>query len=113
VAARATIRFEQALAAEFRAKLRAQRAGWTLAREDSPRAAGELLFLPDFTARHQDGREALIEIVGFWTPEYLAEKVRKLRAARLDNLVLVVYHALDAGGGRAGRWLFRTRHRLV
>jgi predicted nuclease of restriction endonuclease-like RecB superfamily len=91
-------RFEQALAAEFAARLREQRAGWTLTREDSPRTAGELLFLPDFTARHRDGREALIEIVGFWTPEYLAEKVRKLRAARLDNLVLVVYRALDAGG---------------
>jgi hypothetical protein len=91
-------RFEQALAAEFAQKLHEERAGWTLAREDSPRAAGELLFLPDFTARHRDGREALIEIVGFWTPEYLAEKVRKLRAARVDNLVLVVYRALEAGG---------------
>ena len=91
-------RFEQALAAEFAAKLHEERAGWTLAREDSPRAVGELLFLPDFTARHRDGREALIEIVGYWTPEYLAEKVRKLRAARVDNLVLVVYRALEAGG---------------
>ena len=91
-------RFEQALAAEFAEKLGEERGGWTLAREDSPRTAGEVLFLPDFTARHRDGREALIEIVGFWTPEYLAEKVRKLRAAQVDNLVLVVYRALDAGG---------------
>jgi predicted nuclease of restriction endonuclease-like RecB superfamily len=94
-------RFESALATEFTQKLGGDRDGWTLAREDSPITAGETLFLPDFTARHRDGRTALIEIIGFWTPEYLQEKVRKLRAARVDNLVLVVYRGLDAGG-RAG-----------
>jgi predicted nuclease of restriction endonuclease-like RecB superfamily len=97
-------RFEHALANEFAAKLGTSREGWSLAREDTPVAAGETLFLPDFTARHRDGREALIEIVGFWTPEYLEEKLRKLRASRVDNLVLVVYRGLDAGG-RAGEAL--------
>lgn len=91
-------RFEEALAREFAGKLGPERDGWTLAREDTPVAAGEVLFLPDFTARHRDGREALIEIVGFWTPEYLTEKLRKLKAARLDNVLLVVYRGLDAGG---------------
>lgn len=90
--------FEKALAAEFAAKLGAERDGWTLAREATPVIAGESLFLPDFTARHRDGCEALIEIVGFWTPEYLDAKLRKLRDARADNLVLVVYRGLDAGG---------------
>jgi uncharacterized protein len=91
-------RFESALAADFADKLGADRDGWSLTREDAPVAAGETVFLPDFTARHRDGREALIEIVGFWTPEYLEEKVRKLRETRVSNLVLVVYRGLDAGG---------------
>jgi uncharacterized protein len=96
--------FEHALAAEFAAKLGAERGGWTLSREDSPVAAGEILMLPDFTARHRDGREALIEIVGFWTPEYLEQKLRKLRLAgdRLSNLVLVVYGGLASGRARNG-----------
>jgi uncharacterized protein len=91
--------FEHALATEFAAKLGTVRTGWTLTREDSPVAAGETLFLPDFTARHRDGREALIEIVGFWTPEYLEEKLRKLRLGgdQLANLVLVVYRGLASG----------------
>jgi uncharacterized protein len=93
--------YESALAAEFAAKIGAERGGWTLSREDTPVSAGEVLLLPDFTARHRDGREALIEIVGFWTPEYLAGKLRKLKLARLDNIVLVVYRGLDAGGAAA------------
>jgi predicted nuclease of restriction endonuclease-like RecB superfamily len=64
-------------------------------------ATGDELFLPDFTLRHDDGREAMVEIVGFWTPEYLAEKARKIAAAGLDSLVLVVYRGLAAGGDTA------------
>lgn len=33
-----------------------------------------------------------------WTPEYLEAKARKVEAARLDNLVLVVYRRLAVGG---------------
>jgi uncharacterized protein len=91
--------FEQALAREFAARLGHERGGWSLTREDVPVVIGETVFLPDFTVRHRDGRSALVEIVGFWTPEYLEAKLRKLRERRLDNLVLVVYRALAAGSG--------------
>ena len=62
---------------------------------------GDELFLPDFTMRHADGREALVEVVGFWTPEYLEAKVRKIRAASLRSLILVVYRGLAVGGAAA------------
>jgi uncharacterized protein len=94
-------RFEEALAREFAEKLGTERSGWSLTREDVPVVTGESVFLPDFTARHRDGRTALIEIIGYWTPEYLEEKLRKLRASQLDHLVLVVYRALSAGGRTA------------
>ena len=89
--------FERALARDFAERMGTARNGWQLAREGTPVAVGGELFLPDFTARHADGREALIEIVGFWTPEYLQGKLRKLGSAQLDNLVLVVYDGLAAG----------------
>lgn len=90
--------FERALAREFREKLgEEEREGWTLVREDRPLAVGEELFLPDFTLRHRDGREALVEIVGFWTPEYLERKLQKVAAADRDDLLLVVYRGLAAG----------------
>lgn len=89
--------WERSLAGEFESKLGAERDGWTLHREATPVAIGAELFLPDFTFRHADGREALVEIVGFWTPGYLEEKLRKVAAAGLENLVLVVYRGLAAG----------------
>jgi hypothetical protein len=95
--ARYDSRWERSLAEEFAGKLGAERRGWTLTREDSPVVAGQAIFLPDFTLRHADGREALVEVVGFWTPEYLEAKVRKVRAAALTNLVLVVYRGLAIG----------------
>ncbi|MGH7506466.1 MAG: DUF790 family protein, partial [Longimicrobiales bacterium] len=55
------------------------------------------LFLPDFTLRHRDGREALVELLGFWTPDYLETKARKIAAAGIDNLVLVVFRGLATG----------------
>jgi predicted nuclease of restriction endonuclease-like RecB superfamily len=90
--------WERSLASDFRRQFgRDARNGWTLSRETSLVAVGDELFLPDFTLRHADGREALVEIVGFWTPEYLEAKARKLAAARLDTLILVVYRGLAVG----------------
>lgn len=89
--------WEADLAAEFAEKVGEERGGWTLAREDTPVPLGEDLFLPDFTVRHADGRAALVEIVGFWAPEYLEAKLDKVRRAGLEHLVLVVYRGLAAG----------------
>jgi predicted nuclease of restriction endonuclease-like RecB superfamily len=93
--------WERSLAADFRRRLGGERGGWRLSRETTPVPVGDELFLPDFTLRHADGREALIELVGFWTPEYLESKARKVAAARLDHLILVVYRGLAVGGALA------------
>ena len=42
-----------------------------------------------------------MEIVGFWTPEYLEAKARKIAAAGLGTLILVVYRGLAVGGAAA------------
>jgi predicted nuclease of restriction endonuclease-like RecB superfamily len=94
--------WERSLASDFRRQFgRDTRNGWTLSRESSPVAMGSELFLPDFTLRHADGREAHVEIVGFWTPEYLAAKARKIVAAKLGTLILVVYRGLAVGNATA------------
>ena len=88
-------KWEEDLAQGLRERIEAHRGGerdgWTLVREDAPVVLpGGAVFLPDFTLRHRDGREAWVELVGFWTPEYLATKLAKVRAARDGRLVLVV-----------------------
>ena len=40
-------------------------------------------------------RRAIIEIVGFWTPEYLMSKLAKVRQIEADNFVLAVSERLD------------------
>ena len=47
---------------------------------------------PDFELVHrrEPSRRWLLEIVGFWTADYLVEKLRRLRLARLDRLILCI-----------------------
>ena len=68
---------------------------WELKREDDVLDLGAEVMLPDFAIEHPDGRRVIFEIVGFWTPEYLEEKLAKIRAAERDNLIVAVSERLD------------------
>ena len=68
---------------------------WELIREDDVLDLGAEVMLPDFAIEHPDGRRVLFEIVGFWTPEYLDEKLAKIREADRDNLIVAVSERLD------------------
>jgi len=68
---------------------------WELVREDDVLDLGAEVMLPDFAIEHPDGRRVVFEIVGFWTPEYLDEKLRKIRDADRDNLIVAVSERLD------------------
>ena len=65
---------------------------WQLLREPAPLASGNRLIFPDFELvhRHDPTRRWLLEIVGFWTREYLLEKLSLLRAAGVERLVLCI-----------------------
>lgn len=64
--------------------------GWRLERTSEIVCEGQATFVPDFIFRHEDGREVLFEIVGFWTPEYLAKKRETLRRFRRHRILLAV-----------------------
>jgi uncharacterized protein len=64
------------------------RDGWTLVREGEILCREQQVFVPDFVLRHDDGRRVLFEIVGFWTPEYLEDKLQTLRRFS-DERILV------------------------
>ncbi len=89
-------RMEADFAAEFEAKFGSERGKWQLAREDEVLLLGDTVLIPDFSLTHkQDGRRALLEIVGFWHPDYLKRKLEKVRAARQHNLLLLVYEQVN------------------
>lgn len=80
-------RLEERFAREFR-RLTTE---WDLLREPAPVRAGRSLALPDFAIeRRATGERWLVEIVGFWTREYLEKKLALYRAAQLPNLVLAI-----------------------
>jgi uncharacterized protein len=65
---------------------------WDVIREPEPvNACGTLIF-PDFCLQHRrdPGHTWVVEIAGFWTPDYLAQKLKRLRDARIQNLILCI-----------------------
>src|SRR5262249_24312673 len=70
------------------------REGWTLEREGEVLHSGQKVFFPDFVLRHEDGRVVLMEVVGFWTPEYLAAKAATLRDFGRHAILLAVAERL-------------------
>jgi hypothetical protein len=66
------------------------REGWRLVREGEILHRGQKVFVPDFVLRHESGKSVLMEIVGFWTPEYLQAKFATLQAFRDQPILLAV-----------------------
>jgi len=71
--------FDSSVEQRFAEKFGPQRDGWRLIREGEILHRGQTTFVPDFVFRHETGIQVLMEIVGFWTPEYLAAKRQTLR----------------------------------
>jgi predicted nuclease of restriction endonuclease-like RecB superfamily len=54
--------------------------GWTMERESELLHCGQTVLTPDFALRHRSTDQTIhVEVVGYWTPEYLEEKCRRLR----------------------------------
>ena len=102
--------FDSRLEETFARKFGAMRNGWRLHRETLVLEAGGALVVPDFLFAHEDGTEVALEIVGYWTPEYLAAKVRKLSLVKGVNLLVAVRRAwaLKAASVPGGSLLFKT-----
>lgn len=62
--------------------------GWSLSREADVVQVGDRLFFPDFTLVRGSDR-VLVEVVGFYTREYLVKKLEALRSVTLPIIVLV------------------------
>ena len=90
--ARAPAPFDSKLEERFARDVARLAPDWDVIREPLPLQAGTSLIFPDFLVRHRihPERQALVEIVGFWTPEYLTEKLARLRQAAPPAFVLCI-----------------------
>ena len=68
---------------------------WKLEREVDLVPLPGSVMIPDFRLVHPDGREYLLEIVGYWRPEYLRKKFAQVRNSGRDNLILAVSERLN------------------
>jgi uncharacterized protein len=85
-------RYDSLLEERFAREFRRFAPAWDVIREPEPIAADGTLIFPDFALRHRSDptRRWLLEIVGFWTPDYVARKLALYRSARLSNLILCI-----------------------
>jgi hypothetical protein len=91
---------EADFAAEFEEKYGGAERKWELAREDELILVDDTVMIPDFSFTHRkDGRRALLEIVGFWQPDYLRRKLAKVRQAQRSDLILLVYESANVAEG--------------
>jgi len=89
-------KMEISFAQEFHDKFGDERGKWLLNREDEVLLLGDTVFIPDFSVTNKkDGRRALIEILGFWHPDYLKRKLAKIREANRNDLILLVYEGVN------------------
>jgi len=90
-------RLESDFADAFATKIGTKRAHWLLSRESDVLLLGDTVMIPDFvlTDERDEHRKVLVELVGFWHPEYLRRKVEKVRAAQCSHLLLLVSDRLN------------------
>jgi len=68
---------------------------WMLEREVELIPIPGSVAIPDFRLVHPDGRSILVEIVGYWRPEYLRKKFAQVRHVEAGQLVLAVSERLN------------------
>ncbi|HZL33781.1 MAG TPA: DUF790 family protein [Tepidisphaeraceae bacterium] len=82
--------FDSSIEESFARNFGDERDGWRLIREAVILHEGQTTFIPDFTFRRADGLEVHLEIVGFWTAEYLEAKRKTVRLFKGRNILLAV-----------------------
>jgi len=68
---------------------------WRLEREVDLIPLPGSVMVPDFRLVHADGRSCLLEIVGYWRPDYLRKKFAQVRRAGRQDLILAVSERLN------------------
>jgi predicted nuclease of restriction endonuclease-like RecB superfamily len=83
-----TVSYDSAVEEDFAARFHAFKSRWRLRREPEPVPAGRHVIIPDFSFE-REGVKVFMEVVGFWTAEYLRRKIEKLKKIDVNMLVAV------------------------
>jgi predicted nuclease of restriction endonuclease-like RecB superfamily len=83
-----TVSYDSTVEQDFAEQFQGLKTGWQLKREPEPVPAGKQVIIPDFSLE-KDGFKVYMEIVGFWTLEYLLRKIEKLKKVEANMLITV------------------------
>lgn len=87
-----TEKFDSSVEEEFYISFQSLGTDWKITREPEALIAGSSVFLPDFSLEKGDVK-VYLEIVGFWTENYLKRKLEKLKELK-ERIILLVNEEL-------------------
>jgi len=87
--------YDSAIEASFAESWEKLNTEWKLEREVDLIPIPGSVMIPDFRLVHPDGRTYLLEIVGYWRPEYLRKKFWQVQQADCKNLILAISERLN------------------
>lgn len=95
--------FDSAVERDFATRIDSLVDGWSVTREPTILRTGRRVMIPDFSFERGDD-EFYVEVVGFWTPDYLEEKLEKVRQVESEHpIVLAVNEELNCTEGDFAR----------
>lgn len=81
--------YDSSLEERFANDFNSYNSSWLLKREPELLSVGEHVMIPDFSFERR-GVKVYLEIVGFWTQEYLERKIRKLEQLRNVSMIVAI-----------------------
>ncbi len=84
--------YDSAVEEDFAKRFQALNSDWQLKREPEPVITGLHVLIPDFSFE-REGAKLYMEVVGFWTTEYLLRKLAKLKRIK-ERMIVAVDEAL-------------------
>lgn len=92
--------FDSEVERDFATRIDALLDGWTIKREPTILRAGNRVMIPDFSFERQPthaGGESetafYLEVIGFWTPDYLEEKLEKVQQIESEYPVMLAVNS--------------------
>ena len=103
--------FDSIIEESFAASWAKTKTDWRLEREVELVPLPGSVMVPDFRLVHPDGRTFVLEIVGYWRPEYLKKKFVQVQRSGRPDIVLLVSDRLNLEG--AGVKVHETPAKVV
>lgn len=85
--------FDSSVEEKFASRFNSLNTGWALRREPEPLIAGRHVLIPDFSFEKY-GIKVFMEIVGFWTKEYIERKLSKLSSLKDVDIIVALNESL-------------------